>query len=212
MFCIFVGVLLEAGGGLNHRHRSALVVVHVVDHHADVVGLLYSPPLGCIRHGWVGFTVVGLYSPWLGCICRHWVGLGFGYAVVGYIHCLWPPPRRCRAPFAVVGSYSPPLMNSTRCGWIEWWLEADRNGKRRKQTTIFIVARFRDALDGPPNTWVPPRISHSPSPPITPSSVNEQAAHIPLGRGGVVAGILRGLGALAIGPTSLKRGEGHHAV
>jgi len=39
--------------------------------------------------------------------------------------------------------------------------------------------------------------------------MNEQAAHIPLGRGGVVAGIL---GASVIGPTSLKRGEGHHVV
>jgi hypothetical protein len=37
-------------------------------------------------------------------------------------------------------------------------------------------------------------------------------AHIPLRRGGAGAGILRGPGALAIGPTSLKRGEGHHAL
>jgi len=50
------------------------------------------------------------------------------------------------------------------------------------------------------------------SPAITPSSVNEQAAHIPLGRGGALVGILSGPGALTIGPTSLKRGEGHHAV
>jgi len=50
------------------------------------------------------------------------------------------------------------------------------------------------------------------SPAITPSSVSEQAAHIPLGRGGALVGILSGPGALTIGPTSLKRGEGHHAV
>jgi len=42
--------------------------------------------------------------------------------------------------------------------------------------------------------------------------MNEQAAHIPLGKEGVVASILSGLGALVIGPTSLKRGEGHHVV
>ena len=86
-------------------------------------------PCGCC---WVVvFVAIGLHSPWLGCICRHWAGLGFGFAVVGYICCLWPPPRCCRAPFTVVGLYSPSLMNLTHCGWIEWWLEADRNGKRQ---------------------------------------------------------------------------------
>ena len=61
------------------------------------------------------------------------------------------------------------------CRWsssvpvISWgWLEVDRNEKRRKQTTIFIMVCFCDALDL--------------------------------------------LGALAIEPTSLKRGEGHHAL
>jgi len=39
-----------------------------------------------------------------------------------------------------------------------------------------------------------------------------QAAHIPLGRGRAIVGILSEPGSLAIGPTSLKRGEGHHVV
>lgn len=44
-FCIFAGVLLEAGGGLNRcGHRSTFVVVHIVACYAGVVGL-YSLPL-----------------------------------------------------------------------------------------------------------------------------------------------------------------------
>ena len=56
--------------------------------------------------------------------------------------------------------------------------EERRNG--RKQATTFVVARFRDALLGPPTSWVPPRVS----PPLTPLLVD---AHIPLTRGGVDA-------------------------
>jgi hypothetical protein len=40
--------------------------------------------------------------------------------------------------------------------------EGRRNG--RKRATTFVVARFRDALLGPPTSWVPPRVSPPPTP------------------------------------------------
>jgi len=51
------------------------------------------------------------------------------------------------------------------------------------------MVRFRYALAGPPTSWVPPRISHSP---IPPSSV-KKTTHIPLERGGAGAGRGEGL-------------------
>ena len=50
----------------------------------------------------------------------------------------------------------------------------------RKQATTFVVARFHNALLGPPTSWVPPRVF----PPLTPLLVD---AHIPLTRGGADA-------------------------
>ena len=71
---------------------------------------------------------------------------------------------------------------------------------------------FRDAPDGPPTLGFP-FVFTTPHPsPITPSSVNQQAAHIPIGRGGAVVGCVNRPGQWLIVPTSLKRGEGRLAV
>ena len=60
-FCIFAGVLLEAGGGLNRRgHRSTFVVVHIIACYTGVVGgfdLLRLGWIGPHHHCWVGFVV-----------------------------------------------------------------------------------------------------------------------------------------------------------
>jgi hypothetical protein len=47
---------------------------------------------------------------------------------------------------------------------------------------IFIMVHFRDALDGPPTSWVPPCISPSLIPLliVTSSSSEHEPAHIPL--------------------------------
>ena len=49
--------------------------------------------------------------------------------------------------------------------WVQWALvagEGRRNG--RKWAMSFVVACFRDALLGPPTSWVPPHISPPPTP------------------------------------------------
>jgi len=73
--------------------------------------------------------------------------------------------------------------------------------------TIFIMVHFVDAPDGPPIPWVPPRVPLSP---IPPSSMLDPLTSLLKGEGHVgfdsVCPCL--LGALEIGPTSLKRGEG----
>ena len=56
--------------------------------------------------------------------------------------------------------------------------------KWRKRTTTFIVVHFQDIPSGPPTSWVPPRISHSPTPP---SSI-KNTTHIPVERGGASVG------------------------
>jgi hypothetical protein len=87
-----------------------------------------------------------------------------------------------------------------------------KNG--RKRTTTFRRGSFRDALDGPPNSWVPPRVSITRSfadlPNSPPPSSGYKPAHIPLERGGAgVAAICSAHpGVLVIEPTSLMRGEG----
>ena len=77
---------------------------------------------------------------------------------------------------------------------------------REKRATTSVVARFCDALDGPPIFWVPPCVS---LPPIPPSS-KYVPAHIPLKRGGAAAAAVRFVhpGVLVVEPTSLSRGEG----
>ena len=79
-----------------------------------------------------------------------------------------------------------------------------------KRTTMKVVVRFWDALDGPSTLWVPPRVSPSPipssSPSLIPPSSEYEPAHIPLEREGRVGAVRAG--ALLVGPTSLNRGEG----
>jgi hypothetical protein len=77
---------------------------------------------------------------------------------------------------------------------------------REKQATTSVIARFCDALDGPPTFWVPPCVS---SPPIPPSSKYVPAL-IPLERGGAGAAVVRFAHpeVLMVEPTSLSRGEG----
>jgi len=81
----------------------------------------------------------------------------------------------------------------------------------------FVFVTHHWGLPCPPPLWfLPPFFTH-PSVKLTFITLGgvqllRQAAHIPLGRGGAIVGILSELGALAIGPTSLKRGEGHHVV
>jgi hypothetical protein len=57
---------------------------------------------------------------------------------------------------------------------------------REERATTSVVARFRDALDGPPTCWVPPCVSVTPIPP----SSNYVPAHIPLERGGAGAAVV----------------------
>ena len=48
--------------------------------------------------------------------------------------------------------------------WVQWVLvvgEGRRNG--RKQAMTNVIACFRDALLGPPTSWVPPHISPPPT-------------------------------------------------
>ena len=72
---------------------------------------------------------------------------------------------------------------------------------------IFIVVRFSDAPDGPPIPWVPSRVPPSPIPPL---SKLEPPTSLWKREGWVAFNSVhpRLLGALEIGPTSLKRGEG----
>ena len=56
--------------------------------------------------------------------------------------------------------------------------------KCRNRTTTFIVVRFQDVPSRPPTSWVPPRISHSP----TPLSSIKNTTHIPVERGGASVG------------------------
>ena len=123
VFCIFVGVPIEAGSGLNHcRHCFAFVVIHIVARCAGIIGLdlplldcicchwaLHAPLLGCICHHCVGFTIIGLYLPSLGCDCCHWVLDScicchwHPLASLGLIHHRW-------GQFTVIGLYSPWLV------------------------------------------------------------------------------------------------------
>jgi len=77
---------------------------------------------------------------------------------------------------------------------------------REKRATTSVMARFCDALDGPPTCWVPPCVS----PPPIPSSSEYVPAHIPFERGGAGAAAVRSAhpGVLVVEPTSLNRGEG----
>jgi len=65
-FCIFAGVLLEGGGGLNRRgHRSTLVVVHVVAlRRRRWVVFAAVGGFDLLRLGWIG-----PHSPLLDWIC-----------------------------------------------------------------------------------------------------------------------------------------------
>jgi len=61
----------------------------------------------------------------------------------------------------------------------QWDGKTEEKGKR---TTTFIVVRRQDALDGPPNAWVPPRVSPYP---IPSSSKNEPPTSLWKGEGRV---------------------------
>jgi len=77
---------------------------------------------------------------------------------------------------------------------------------REIRATTSVIARFCDALDGPPTCWVPPCFSLPPIPPLS----KYVPAHIPLERGGAGADVVRFVrpGVLMVEPTSLNRGEG----
>jgi hypothetical protein len=79
--------------------------------------------------------------------------------------------------------------------------------KGRKRTTIFIAVRSRNALIGPPTSWVPPSVSLSPN---STWSENDLPTALWKGEGRVRLEFvcLRWVGVLMTGPTSLKRGEG----
>ena len=75
---------------------------------------------------------------------------------------------------------------------------------KEKRAMTFVVARFRDALDGPPIPWVPPCVS----PPQFPSRVN-MCPPTSLWRGEGRVRLSSVLGrVLIVEPTSLNRGEG----
>ena len=76
-------------------------------------------------------------------------------------------------------------------------------GKNEPRQASWLV--FCNALAGPPTFWVPPCMPLAPTPP---SSDNEPPTSLERG-GGLGAVLLRLLGPLVIGPTSLMRGEGH---
>jgi len=71
---------------------------------------------------------------------------------------------------------------SFRWGLVWFIRSALMEGRRRETSHNFVVARFRDAPHGPPNSWVPPGI-----PPSYNTSRQNKTAHIPLERGGACA-------------------------